>query len=103
MISEKNTEIAKSRKEYPMTKTEILSYLETEDSSTNKHGFLTRLFYSNRHSVFVYFLKKNQTTELEEKNMWVFYSLDNIKNPLVMEGVSISKLMSVTSTGLTGI
>jgi hypothetical protein len=81
-----------------MTKEEILSYLGIEDLVKNKHDALTRLYYTDRHSVIVYFLKKNQTAELMGKNIWVFYPLDNLTSPLEIEGTSISKLIPVTST-----
>jgi hypothetical protein len=80
-----------------MTKEEILSYLEIEDSARNKHDTLTRLYYTDRHSVIVYFLKKNQTAELMEKNIWVFYTLDNLTTPHEIKGDSISRLTLATS------
>jgi hypothetical protein len=55
-----------------VTKEEMPSYLEIEDSEKNKHDALTRLYCSDRHSVFVYFLKKDQTAELMEKIPGVF-------------------------------
>jgi hypothetical protein len=79
-----------------MTREEIMSYLDTQYSPLKNKNSLTKIHFSRSHSLVVYFLKKNQTEELMERDKCVIYSLDDQEHEIIMDGGIIRRLNAIS-------